>query len=101
MSKSHSWSRAWPLLLVLPILGHCIGTTAGAVSKTDPPDLEIIDMRPETPAPWSMRHLSAPIVSLLRGPSYMYGVREFSIETTPAAGYVDLFYVRACFQKRF
>lgn len=48
-----------------------------------------------------MKHLSAPIVSLFRGPNHMYGVREFSIETTPADGYVDLFYVRSGFQKRF
>ncbi|MFP6638923.1 MAG: hypothetical protein VCC04_01665, partial [Myxococcota bacterium] len=40
-------------------------------------------------------------VSLFRGPNHMYGVREFSIETTPADGYVDLFYVRSGFQKRF
>ncbi|MEE3328379.1 MAG: hypothetical protein VX252_13660 [Myxococcota bacterium] len=58
-------------------------------------------MRPETPPSWSGKHLSAPIVALFRGPNYMYGERSFRVETTPASGYLDIFYVRSGFQKKF
>jgi len=62
---------------------------------------EIVDMRPDQPAAWSGRYLLAPFVMLFRGPSYMVAPRRIEVETTPAAGYVDLFYVRSGFQKRF
>ena len=58
-------------------------------------------MSPETPAPWGLRYVSAPLISVLRGRDYMYAPREVTIETTPAGGYLDLFYVRSSFQKRF
>lgn len=87
-------------LLVLALFVW-VGTSIPVLAEPDPSGPETVDMRPETPASWSMRHLSAPIVSLFRGPSHMYAAREFSIETTPAGGYVDLFYVRSGFQKRF
>ncbi|MAI79764.1 MAG: hypothetical protein CL917_12535 [Deltaproteobacteria bacterium] len=62
---------------------------------------ETLDMRPDQPPSWSGRHLSAPIVSLFRGTDYMYAERTFRIETTPAHGYLDIFYVRSGFQKKF
>lgn len=65
------------------------------------PVREVIDLAPEDPAAWSFRYLGAPFVSIFRGPSYMYEPREIEIETTPAGGYLDLFYVRSGFQKRF
>ena len=62
---------------------------------------ELLDMSPESPAPWGLRYLSAPLVSVVRGSDYMYAAREIVIHTTPAGGYLDLFYVRSGFQKRF
>ncbi len=62
---------------------------------------ELLDMSPESPAPWGLRYLSAPLVSVVRGSDYMYSAREIVIHTTPAGGYLDLFYVRSGFQKRF
>jgi hypothetical protein len=63
--------------------------------------LEVLDMSPEVPPTWSFRYLAAPVISLFRGPAYMYKERRVRIDTTPAGGWVDLFYVRSGFQKRF
>ena len=62
---------------------------------------EVLDMSPESRAPWGLRYLSAPLVSVVRGKDYMYAPREVTIETTPAGAYLDIFYVRSGFQKRF
>ena len=74
---------------------------AFASAEPSPGNVETVDMRPETPSSWGARHLSAPIVSLFRGPDHMYGERSFRVETTPSAGYLDIFYVRSGFQKKF
>ena len=76
---------------------------AAAFASEDSGDFsgEILDMSPESPAPWGLRYISAPLVSVLRGRDYMYAPREVMVETTPAGGYLDLFYVRSGFQKRF
>lgn len=75
------------------------------VALADPPSpesaVELLDMSPETPAAWSFRYLAAPVISLFRGPAYMYAERRVRIDTTPARGFVDLFYVRSGFQKRY
>ena len=62
---------------------------------------EVLDMSPESPASWGLRYLSAPLVSVVRGKDYMYATRQIVVHTTPADGYLDLFYVRSGFQKRF
>ena len=78
---------------------------AACASAPEPPpatdEREVVDLSPETPPTWSFRYLTAPVISLFRGPSYMYAPQQIEIETTPAGGYVDLFYVRSGFQKRF
>jgi len=65
------------------------------------PARDVVDLSPDEPTGISFRHVTAPVVSLFRGPGYMYASRHVEIETTPAGGYVDLFYVRSGFQKRF
>jgi hypothetical protein len=88
-----------PALVLVVALGASAGAAADA---PDPPeDVEVLDLSPETPAPWSFRYLGAPVVALFRGPAYMYSERRIRIDTTPAGGFVDLFYVRSGFQKRF
>ena len=87
--------------LVLVCLLMQLASSTLALAETEEPAFETIDMRPEIPPSWSPRHLSAPIVSLFRGPSYMYKERSFLVETTPSAGYLDIFYVRSGFQKKF
>lgn len=75
------------------------GPDAGAI---DVDALERVDMRPDDAVGFSLRNVVAPFTSIFYGgPSYFYGEREFVVETTPADGVVDLFYVRRNFQKRF
>jgi len=62
---------------------------------------DVVDMTPDTPPSWSFRYLGAPVIALFRGTDYVYAPRRVGIETTPADGYLDLFYVRSGFQKRF
>ena len=89
------------LALVLAGLFAQLLSPTLVLADGEEPVFETIDMRPETPPSWSPRHLSAPIVSLFRGPSHMYKERSFLVETTPSAGYLDIFYVRSGFQKKF
>jgi hypothetical protein len=62
---------------------------------------EVLDMTPSDPAKWSFRYVVAPLGALFRGRKYFYEPRTIEIDTTPSGGYVDLFYVRRGFQKRF
>jgi hypothetical protein len=79
-----------------------LGSPAPGLAESAPPaEREELDMSPPDPASWSLRYLAAPLVSIVRGPSYMYRPRKIEIEITPSGGFVDLFYVRSGFQKRF
>ncbi len=63
---------------------------------------DLIDLVPDERASWSATNLFAPVTSLfLGGPSFWYGERVLDIDTTPPTATLDLFYVRASFQKRF
>jgi hypothetical protein len=48
-----------------------------------------------------MRNVFGPIRSLVSGPGYWYGERTIDVTTTPPGATLDLFYVRASFQKRY
>ena len=73
----------------------------GGDPADESPSRDVVDMSPETPPAWSLRYIGAPVIALFRGPGYVYAPRRVEIETTPADGFVDLFYVRSGFQKRF
>jgi hypothetical protein len=63
---------------------------------------EVVDLVPDERASWSATHLFAPITGLfLGGPNYWYKAREIEVETVPPGALLDLFYVRASFQKRY
>ena len=63
---------------------------------------EIIDMTPDQAVGWSFRNLAAPVSSVFQGGlGYWYAERTIEVDTTPSGGFVDLFYVRRNFQKRF
>lgn len=79
--------------------GHA-DAEAAAVPEVEP-EREVVDMSPDDKVSVSMRTVFAPIGSLFRGPSYYYQPRRLEVDTTPSGGLVDLFYVRANFQKRF
>jgi hypothetical protein len=77
----------------------CFLLAQGAAAEEEP---EIIDLVPDERASWTPTNLFAPVTSLfLGGPSYWYGERVIEIDTTPKGAMLDLFYVRANFQKRF
>ncbi len=62
---------------------------------------ETVHLTPDSSASWSLRNLAAPVSSLFLGPGFYYGERKLQVETTPPNASVDLFYVRAGFQKRY
>jgi len=63
---------------------------------------EVVDLVPDERAPWGATNLFAPITGLfLGGPGYWYKAREIEVETVPPGAVLDLFYVRASFQKRY
>lgn len=87
------------------VLLACSTSTAFAQdhpAADDAPAREVIDMAPEQAVGWSLRNLAAPIVAIFRGGlGYWYSPRAIELETTPAGGFVDLFYIRRNFQQRF
>jgi len=63
---------------------------------------EVIDMAPDEAVGWSLRNVAAPIGAIFQGGlGYWYSERVIEVDTTPSGGFVDLFYVRHNFQKRF
>lgn len=59
-------------------------------------------MTPDQAVGWSFRNLVAPVGAIFQGGfGYWYSERTIEIDTTPSGGYVDLFYIRRNFQKRF
>jgi hypothetical protein len=76
--------------LLLLLLG--VGATA---------DAETIQLIPESSASWGLRNVFAPFSVIFVGPSYWYGERTIKVDTTPPGAQLDLFYVRANFQKRY
>jgi hypothetical protein len=75
---------------------------AGVARTQELEDQEVLDMSPGDKVGWSMRNVFAPVTGLfLGGPGYWYEKRSIDVRTTPPDGLIDLFYVRANFQKRF
>jgi len=63
---------------------------------------EVIELIPADRSSWGATNVFAPVTGLfMGGPGYWYGAREIEIDTTPSGALLDLFYVRANFQKRF
>ena len=63
---------------------------------------EVVDLVPDERASWGETNIFAPITGLfLGGPNYWYKAREVEVETVPPGAVLDLFYVRASFQKRY
>ena len=62
---------------------------------------ETIRLEPEGSKPFGMRNVFGPFRSMVSGPGYWYGERKIEVDTTPPGATLDLFYVRASFQKRY
>lgn len=94
------------IALVTSILLASVGASEEApiedgLEAAEEVELDVLDMSPDSPSDWSFKYLAAPLVSIFRGTGYMYQPRSLVVDTTPSGGYVDLFYVRSGFQKRF
>jgi hypothetical protein len=74
------------------LLVFLIGVSASA---------DTIQLVPESAASWGLRNVFAPFSVIFVGPSYWYGERTLKVDTTPPGAQLDLFYVRANFQKRY
>ncbi len=86
-------------LLIAAAAAH--GDTSASDFDSDP-EVEVIDMTPDEAVGWSLRNVAAPVGAVFQGGfGYWYDEREVSIDTTPSGSFVDLFYVRRNFQKRF
>lgn len=66
-----------------------------------PAAAETIRLEPEGSKQFGMRNLFGPLRSMVSGPGYWYGERKIEIDTVPEGATLDLFYVRASFQKRY
>ena len=76
-----------------------LALVAAAVAGAEP---EIVELIPDERASWGATNVFAPITGLFRGgPSYWYGERRIEVETTPPGAALELFYVRASFQKGY
>jgi len=62
---------------------------------------EVVELIPEDSADLSPTNLFAPFASLVVGPGYWYKAREIRVETVPEDATLDLFYIRASFQKAY
>ncbi len=62
---------------------------------------QTVELVPDERAEWGLRDLFAPLSVPFVGPSYWYGPRTVEVETTPPGASLDLFYVRANFQRRY
>lgn len=84
--------RTAALAFLLLVLGE-----AGAASQV-PEEVRLV---PESVPRWGLRNITAAVSSLFGARDYWYGENVTLLETAPAAAGVDLFYVRANFQKMF
>jgi hypothetical protein len=84
-------------------LRRAIGWLAGLtlLLATLPVSAEVIELFPGGSDHFGMRNVFAPFGSIFTGPGHWYGERKIEVTTTPPDAMVDLFYVRAGFQKRF
>jgi hypothetical protein len=63
---------------------------------------EVVELIPSDRSAWTATNLFAPITGFfLGGPGYWYSQRRIEIQTTPPGATLDLFYVRANFQKGY
>jgi len=85
----------------VPLRRALLGGLILVLGMAPPARGERVHLLPDGPDHWSGRNIFAPFTSIFVGPGYWYGERTIDVKTTPPEAIVDLFYVRAGFQKRF
>jgi len=74
-----------------------VGLLLSAAARAE----EVVELIPEDRAGLSPTNIFAPLLSLVLGPGYWYKAREVRVETVPPGAMLDLFYIRASFQKGY
>jgi hypothetical protein len=85
--------------LLLPPLALCVLLAPALPAQDRAP--EEIEFKPKESVGWGLRNVGAGVTALLGGWNYWYGENSIVIETVPADARLDLFYIRANFQKLF
>jgi hypothetical protein len=84
--------RALRFRLFLVVSALLLAAEGGATLEA----IETVVLKPDRPSSWRPSRMFA----FLR-PGHNYGERSVEIETTPSGATIDLFYIRANFQKRY
>lgn len=62
---------------------------------------DVVELGPDERADVGLKSVGAPLASLFTGTAYWYDKRRIEVETSPPGAVLDLFYVRANFQKSY
>lgn len=76
----------------------CLALPLGTVSGDDVPEIEFF---PPDTGQWGIRNIGAGVTSVLGLWGYWYSNLKTVVETVPSDATVELFYIRANFQKNF
>lgn len=85
----------------VPLLARLVLAAALVAASPARAERAVVELVPEDRASWGLRNVFAPLSMVFLGPSYWYGERTIRVETSPPGAELDLFYVRANFQKRY
>jgi len=94
-SRSGRWFRRGGAARHALLLAAVLPLTAIAARA------EVVELGPDERADFGLKSVGAPLASMFTGPGYWYDKRRIEIETAPPGATLDLFYVRANFQKGY
>ncbi len=87
--------------ILVPALGLFLTGLPRAEEESVDSEIEVVDMTPDEAPKLGVSHLTSGFGALFKGPGHYYTSHEILVETVPEGAFLDLFYVRANFQKRF
>ncbi|MEZ4215702.1 MAG: hypothetical protein R3E88_04425 [Myxococcota bacterium] len=104
MPRRPSTTRSLPeASRVVVALVLSLGAMAGrALADADEFEPDRLDFQLEEPARFTLRNVFAPLLApFVGGLGYWYDTRDFVIESSPPGARLELFYIRANFQRRY
>ncbi|MED5261321.1 MAG: hypothetical protein VX574_02830, partial [Myxococcota bacterium] len=87
--------------ILVPAFGLLLAGPPRAEEEPLDSEIEVVDMTPDEAPKLGVSHLTSGFGALFKGPGHYYTSHEILVETVPEGAFLDLFYVRANFQKRF